>query len=142
VADYWPGVDDEPHRNEDEMTLVKASGTAIYIVGAAGRRHIEGAELTAHQGDGRTVQAISDAGLAKIPLVPDWNTELPTEDSDNPEGFRPAHRLMAALYEDRHDGTTSVTMTEADRVDIANRVRLGLLEDLAPLFELAERLKD
>ena len=38
--------------------------------------------------------------------------------------------------------TVPVTMTETDRDAIAEKVRLGLLADLAPLFELAERLKD
>lgn len=143
MADYWPGVDDEPTERNAEMTLMQGSGNAVYAVGAAGKRHIETEdELKAHKNEGHAVQSIPDAALARIPDVADWNTELPTEDSDTPAEFRPAHRLMAALYEDRHDGTTSVTLTETDRVDIANRVRLGLLEDLAPLFELAERLKD
>jgi hypothetical protein len=36
---------------------------------------------------------------------------------------------------------TSVTMTEADRDAIASKVKVGLLADLAPLFELAKRLE-
>jgi hypothetical protein len=32
-------------------------------------------------------------------------------------------------------------MTEADRDAIASKVKVGLLADLAPLFELAKRLE-
>lgn len=36
----------------------------------------------------------------------------------------------------------SVTMTEEDKDDIAAKIKLGLLEELAPLFELARRLEN
>lgn len=132
-----------PNGRNAEMTLMKGPGAPVYVVDAAGKRHITaGEEVSAHEAGGATVQNVSQATLDSIPDVNVWNAGLPTTDEDEPAEFRPAHRLMAALYEDRHDGTTSVTMTEADHTAIAEKVRLGLLDDLAPLFELAERLKD
>lgn len=141
VVDYWPGVDGQPQKRSKDMTLVKGSGDEIYIVGAEGKRHIELAELEAHQAEGYAVHNIPQSGVDAIPDAITWNYFVPTTDEDDPAEFRPAHRVLARINE-KVSSTTAVALTEADRADIAEKVRLGLLDDLAPLFDLAERLKN
>ncbi len=123
VADYWPGVD-------------------IGSPGGGGG----GAN------DMPSAQEVSDAV---------WNRPVDVVDGSTPDGSLITHRANAvdvlryselqhiisrgkldALLARPDVLQATVTMTDRDRAEIAAKIRLGLLEDLAPLFELAERLKD
>lgn len=64
-------------------------------------------------------------------------TSVQAEAQNNRNNFRRVYEALDGIKE----GGIPVTMTEADHVAIASKVRLGLLEDLEPLFALARRLE-
>jgi hypothetical protein len=124
VADYWPGVDAPP-----------SSGG-----GGAGRELDVGTHLLRGRDTGRCfIVDVSTGTRAK------WH--IP-----NTEVLGVLAGLMGTTARDVDDalldyigdasGPPAVELTDTDRSEIAAKIRLGLLDDLAPLFELAARLKD
>jgi hypothetical protein len=139
IADYWPGVDDNggPGGGGGGSTMT------VEIVKEGIKSLLDGMQNGSEKWAKDTLQGLVVS--SEITVTPDSDDIDPDTGAPREPWKDQLGSVVAAI--DRRlvrveKSGTPVTLSESDREDIAGRVRLGLLEDLAPLFALAERLKD
>lgn len=138
IADYWPGVDDNggPGGGGGEGTMT----IQTVRLGLAGWLKEDLAPGTDQR---ELMQSLVEE--SEINIVPDAD-DIDPDTGETRKPYRDVLGNVIGAIDRRllrvELRGTPVTLSESDRGDIAGRVRLGLLEDLAPLFALAERLKD